>query len=244
VEGFGSARICYVDDGKSFRASLPSAGGVARPSTVERSVRARHGPRVIGSGAGELRFYIYGNKKHVLMGLMFGSAREEDDTATVAARRELPNANAPAPVATEVEVPRRGLTTTVTRALVTIAGGMTGRNAAAAAQTQTPQAQARGANVSDLMNVRPVQAVLPARTLAAQAQAQVQAQVQAQGARPVVGARVVRPVSVPVFDVMSVVLSVCYHVDGCSCWDTHVWDDSSDYGRCKLDSRRTRRTHF
>jgi len=121
------------------------------------------------------------------------SAREEDDAATITARRELPNANAnaPAPVATEVEVPRRGLTTTVTRALVTIAGGMTGRNAAA--QTQTP----RGTAVSDLMNTRPQQAVLPARTLAAQAQAQVQAQVQAQGARNTVGGRVVRPMAVP-----------------------------------------------
>ncbi|QRV90417.1 MYND Zn-finger protein [Ceratobasidium sp. AG-Ba] len=62
------------------------------------------------------------------------SAREEDDTATVVGRREMANAaaagvNGAAAVATEVEVPtRRGLTTTVTRALVNIAGGMTGRN--------------------------------------------------------------------------------------------------------------------
>ncbi|KAG8725170.1 hypothetical protein FRC09_006793 [Ceratobasidium sp. 395] len=61
------------------------------------------------------------------------SAREEDDNATVVARRESGAGSTPgigAAVATEVEVPRRGLTTTVTRALVNIAGGMTGRGAA------------------------------------------------------------------------------------------------------------------
>ncbi|KAG9091121.1 hypothetical protein FRC06_000701 [Ceratobasidium sp. 370] len=123
------------------------------------------------------------------------SAREEDDTATVVARRELPSSNgAPAAVATEVEVPRRGLTTTVTRALVSIAGGVTGRTAAAAAAAPAVGVvpQARTGTVADLA----------AREAQTQTQAPAQAArgvVQAQGAvaRPAAGARVVRPVAVP-----------------------------------------------
>lgn len=91
------------------------------------------------------------------------SAREEDDGATVVARaqRELPNA--PTAVATEVEVPtRRGLTTTVTRALVNIAGGMTGRTTPANTPpaAPTPARAGGGATVPDLMihaNIRPQQ---------------------------------------------------------------------------------------
>ncbi|CAE6454378.1 unnamed protein product [Rhizoctonia solani] len=68
------------------------------------------------------------------------SAREEDDSQTVVARSgSATNAAPGAAVATEVEVPtRRGLTNTVTRALVNIAGGMTGRTNT---NTQHPQTQ-------------------------------------------------------------------------------------------------------
>ncbi|CAE6474009.1 unnamed protein product [Rhizoctonia solani] len=68
------------------------------------------------------------------------SAREEDDSQTVVARTGAttipPAATA---VATEVEVPtRRGITNTVTRALVNIAGGMTGRTTNAQQQQTVP----------------------------------------------------------------------------------------------------------
>ncbi|CCO36505.1 MYND-type zinc finger protein samB AltName: Full=Suppressor of anucleate metulae protein B [Rhizoctonia solani AG-1 IB] len=66
------------------------------------------------------------------------SAREEDDSQTIVARSSGTITPAPAAaVATEVEVPtRRGLTNTVTRALVNIAGGMTGRTNTNAQQPQ------------------------------------------------------------------------------------------------------------
>ncbi|KDN33439.1 hypothetical protein RSAG8_13467, partial [Rhizoctonia solani AG-8 WAC10335] len=69
------------------------------------------------------------------------SAREEDDSQTVVARSGT-TANTPAAtaVATEVEIPtRRGITNTVTRALVNIAGGMTGRTTNTQQQPQQPQ---------------------------------------------------------------------------------------------------------
>ncbi|KAF8756221.1 MYND finger [Rhizoctonia solani] len=68
------------------------------------------------------------------------SACEEEDSQTVVARTgSSANTVPPAAVATEVEVPtRRGLTNTVTRALVNIAGGMTGRTNTT---VQQPQAQ-------------------------------------------------------------------------------------------------------
>ncbi|KAG9085030.1 hypothetical protein FS749_004738, partial [Ceratobasidium sp. UAMH 11750] len=129
------------------------------------------------------------------------SAREEDDTATVVARREPSNANgAPAAVATEVEVPRRGLTGTVTRALVNIAG-ITGRAATPAAgtpgtpaapQTRTgtgPDAANRGAQTQTPAPPQPARGVVPVPAAQAQAPGAV--------ARPVAGARVVRPVAVP-----------------------------------------------
>ncbi|KAF8752611.1 MYND finger [Rhizoctonia solani] len=67
-------------------------------------------------------------------------ACEEEDSQTVVARTgSSANTVPPAAVATEVEVPtRRGLTNTVTRALVNIAGGMTGRTNTT---VQQPQAQ-------------------------------------------------------------------------------------------------------
>ncbi|KAF8713272.1 MYND finger, partial [Rhizoctonia solani] len=73
------------------------------------------------------------------------SAREEEDSQTVVARTgSSANTVPPAAVATEVEVPtRRGLTNTVTRALVNIAGGMTGRTNTT---VQQPQAQPVPAN--------------------------------------------------------------------------------------------------
>ncbi|CAE6434888.1 unnamed protein product [Rhizoctonia solani] len=55
------------------------------------------------------------------------SAREEDDSMVVARSSSTANPPAAIAVATEVEVPRRGLTNTVTRTLVNIVGGMTGR---------------------------------------------------------------------------------------------------------------------
>ncbi|KAF8596817.1 hypothetical protein BDV93DRAFT_479918 [Ceratobasidium sp. AG-I] len=133
------------------------------------------------------------------------SAREEDDGATVVARgqRELPNA--PAAVATEVEVPtRRGLTTTVTRALVNMAGGMTGRNNntanANAAATAAPTQTRAGAAVSDLMvqgNLRAQQqGAQPARAtgiVGAAVQGPPSAGVAGRGA----GMRVVRPLALP-----------------------------------------------
>ncbi|QRW21889.1 MYND Zn-finger protein [Rhizoctonia solani] len=68
------------------------------------------------------------------------SACEEEDSQTVVARTgSSANTVPPAAVATEVKVPtRRGLTNTVTRALVNIARGMTGR---ANTTVQQPQAQ-------------------------------------------------------------------------------------------------------
>ncbi|QRW19828.1 MYND Zn-finger protein [Rhizoctonia solani] len=68
------------------------------------------------------------------------SACKEEDSQTVVARTgSSANTVPPAAVATEVEVPtRRGLTNTVTRALVNIAGGMTGRTNTT---VQQPQAQ-------------------------------------------------------------------------------------------------------
>ncbi|KAG8697900.1 hypothetical protein FRC11_014759, partial [Ceratobasidium sp. 423] len=64
------------------------------------------------------------------------SAREEDDSTVVARSSNTTNTPAAAAVATEVEVPtRRGLTNTVTRALVNIAGGMTGRTTTNTQQT-------------------------------------------------------------------------------------------------------------
>ncbi|GAB1528194.1 hypothetical protein RhiTH_011386 [Rhizoctonia solani] len=67
-------------------------------------------------------------------------ACEEEDSQTVVARTgSSANTVPPAAVATEVEVPtRRGLANTVTRALVNIAGGMTGRTNTT---VQQPQAQ-------------------------------------------------------------------------------------------------------
>ncbi|KAF8718642.1 hypothetical protein RHS02_09152, partial [Rhizoctonia solani] len=64
---------------------------------------------------------------------------EEEDSQTVVARTgSSANTVPPAAVATEVEVPtRRGLTNTVTRALVNIAGGMTGRTNTTVQQPQT-----------------------------------------------------------------------------------------------------------
>ncbi|KAF8748150.1 MYND finger [Rhizoctonia solani] len=68
------------------------------------------------------------------------AACEEEDSQTVVARTgSSANTVPPAAVATEVKVPtRRGLTNTVTRALVNIARGMTGR---ANTTVQQPQAQ-------------------------------------------------------------------------------------------------------
>lgn len=115
--------------------------------------------------------------------------------------RELPNA--PAAVSTEVEVPtRRGLTTTVTRALVNIAGGMTGRNNTAtnanpAPATAAPQARP-GMTASDLM----IQAASAQVRQAQQAQQQTFQAARALQGPPVAGVagrgagtRVVRPVS-------------------------------------------------
>ncbi|KAF8697662.1 MYND finger, partial [Rhizoctonia solani] len=67
------------------------------------------------------------------------STCEEEDSQTVVARTgSSANTVPPAAVATEVEVPtRRGLTNTVTRALVNIAGGMTGRTNTTVQQPQT-----------------------------------------------------------------------------------------------------------
>ncbi|CAE7170726.1 unnamed protein product [Rhizoctonia solani] len=66
------------------------------------------------------------------------SAREEDDSQTVVARTNNTATPAATAVATEVEVPtRRGITNTVTRALVNIAGGMTGRTTNTQQQQQT-----------------------------------------------------------------------------------------------------------
>lgn len=48
--GSDNARICFAVDGKTFHASLPSAGGVERPNIVARNARARRGPRVTGFG--------------------------------------------------------------------------------------------------------------------------------------------------------------------------------------------------
>lgn len=76
------------------------------------------------------------------------SAREEDDSQTIVARSStatLTPANitpAATAVATEVEVPtRRGITNTVTRALVNIAGGMTGRTTNTQQQTGADSVQ-------------------------------------------------------------------------------------------------------
>ncbi|QRW24350.1 MYND Zn-finger protein [Rhizoctonia solani] len=68
------------------------------------------------------------------------SACEEEDSQTVVAcTGSFANTVPPAAVATEVKVPtRRGLTNTVTRALVNITGGMTGRTNTT---VQQPQAQ-------------------------------------------------------------------------------------------------------
>ncbi|GAB1520556.1 hypothetical protein RhiTH_003635 [Rhizoctonia solani] len=67
------------------------------------------------------------------------ACKEEDSQTVVARTGSSANTVPPAAVATEVEVPtRRGLTNTVTRALVNIAGGMTGRTNTT---VQQPQAQ-------------------------------------------------------------------------------------------------------
>ncbi|KAH7325409.1 hypothetical protein B0J17DRAFT_232845 [Rhizoctonia solani] len=67
------------------------------------------------------------------------SAREEDDSQTIVARSSTSTITpAATAVATEVEVPtRRGITNTVTRALVNIAGGMAGRTTTNPQQQQT-----------------------------------------------------------------------------------------------------------
>ncbi|KAF8750013.1 MYND finger [Rhizoctonia solani] len=108
-----AASTCYVGDWKSSLESLPSADGVARPSTAAKSARVRPGQKDIDSGVGLPD-----------RGCSHGLFRQH---------------RSPAAVATEVKVPtRRGLTNTVTRALVNIARGMTGR---ANTTVQQPQAQ-------------------------------------------------------------------------------------------------------
>ncbi|KAF8751152.1 MYND finger [Rhizoctonia solani] len=94
-------------------------GGIRQPSTAAKSARVRPGQKDIDSGV---------------------VACEEEDSQTVVARTgSSANTVPPAAVATEVKVPtRRGLTNTVTRALVNIARGMTGR---ANTTVQQPQAQ-------------------------------------------------------------------------------------------------------
>ncbi|KAF8754925.1 MYND finger [Rhizoctonia solani] len=112
-----AAPTCYVGDGKSSLESLPSADGVARPSTAARSARARPGRKDIGSGV----------------------ARVKKRTPRPVARTgSSANTVPPAAVATEVEVQPDAAYQHCNTCTSHIAGGMTGRTNTT---VQQPQAQ-------------------------------------------------------------------------------------------------------
>jgi hypothetical protein len=60
---------CFVDVGNSTRESLPSVEDAARPSTVEKNVRAPRGVKVTDSGAARgirMKMEVIGNEKDII----------------------------------------------------------------------------------------------------------------------------------------------------------------------------------